>query len=101
MKEIIETTTGFLANHMILTECGECAGDYQREALDFINKYNDEKIELINHHWVDVMFDQYHKVYAIYAEDALTCYDAKVLYIELEKKDCSSAFEDMQRKFTE
>lgn len=98
MKTLIETTTGFLASQMILDNCGEYAGEYQDEAFEIIDSVYEDELSFITNQWCDIMYDQNHKVYAIFATDALTCWNAEVLYVELEESDCPKAFENMRTK---
>jgi hypothetical protein len=44
------------------------------------------------------MFDRDGNVYAIWAEDALTCYNADAKYIQLDREDCEKAFAEMEEK---
>lgn len=97
MKNLIETTTGTLANQMILTHCGDYAGEFQQEAFDLLNEVEDIK-DFEGNEWCDIMFDREGNVYAIWAEDALTCWNADAKYIELEKEDCPNAFAGMEEK---
>jgi len=96
MKKLIETTTGTISNQMILDHCGDYAGEFQNEAYELLSNVC-ELPEFENNHWADIMF--YGRiVYAIWAEDSLTCYNASCYYVELEKKDCPKAFDMMEKK---
>jgi hypothetical protein len=44
------------------------------------------------------MFDRLDNVYAIWAEDALTCQNADAKYIQLDLEDCPEAFRGMNEK---
>lgn len=96
MKKIIETTTGSLSNQMILDHCGDFAGKFQNEAYELLSKVC-ELPEFENNNWADIMFDENGILYAILAEDSLTCYNAWCYYVELEKKDCPKAFNEMKK----
>ena len=91
MKTVITTTTGVISSNMILQHCGDYAGRFIDEAIDILS-------ELINmpefgeNHWADIMHDRDGKVYAICAEDALTCQNAECIYVEIEESDCPEAF---------
>ena len=97
MKNLFETTTGDIASQMILDHAGDYAGKFHCEAFDLLNKLVDVP-EFECNNWADIMFDRDGKVYAIWAEDSLTCYGARALYVELEPGDCDAAFTDMKKK---
>ena len=97
MKNLFTTTTGDIASQMILDHAGDYAGKYQHEAFELLNQVTDVP-EFEGHHWADIMFDQTGRVYAVWAEDALTCQSADAVYVELEYDDCPSAFNDMKNK---
>lgn len=97
MKNLIETTTGTIASQMILDHCGDYAGKFQDKAFDLLSKVTDLP-EFAQNHWCDIMFDSDGDVYAIWAEDALTCYNADAKYIQLDKEDCPEAFQGMREK---
>jgi hypothetical protein len=97
MKKLIETTTGTISNQMILDHCGYSAGEFQNESYELLSKVC-ELPEFENNHWTDIMFDEDGIVYAIWAEDSLTCYNALCYYVELEKKYCPKAFNEMKKK---
>ena len=109
MKTLIETTTGTIASQMILISAGDYAGEFQDEAFDMIAEASDkdvfdmttelcDKAECEANSWADIMFDQNGNVYAIWAEDALTCWNASLIYIQLDREDCPVAFKKMQEK---
>ncbi len=99
MKTLVETTTGTLANQMILTACGDYAGKFQDEAYAIFQELWDAEINSWDgNQWMDIMFDREGKVYAIWAEDSLTCQNAWCYYVELENEDCPKAFAEMKEK---
>jgi hypothetical protein len=97
MKTLTETTTGTISNQMILDHCGDYAGKFQDEAYDLLSKVCDLPAFDANQ-WADIMYDRQGNVYAIWAEDALTCCNAEAKYISLDKDDCEKAFEEMNEK---
>jgi len=97
MKTLNETTTGAISNQMILNHCGDYAGKFQDEAYLLLNKVCDLP-EFGNNHWADIMYDRKYNVYAIWAEDSLTCYNAEAKYIQLDSEDCEKAFTEMNEK---
>ena len=97
MKNLIETTTGFISSQMILDHCGDYAGKFQDEAFDLLSTVADSS-EFEENQWCDIMFDRDGAVYAIWAEDALTCYNAYAKYIQLDREDCPKAFAEMDEK---
>lgn len=101
MKTLENTTTGSLFNHTgILTHAGDYAGKYQDEAYNIINKI--EPIEIIDTRWADIMVNgRTGKIYAVYAEGALTMQNATCLYTELLEEDCPFAFKDAKNKIEE
>lgn len=97
MKTLIETTTGVISSQMILDHCGEYAGEFQDEAYRILTELIDLP-EFIENQWTDIMFDRDKNVYAIWAEDSLTCWDAAAMYIQLDRENCPEAFEGMESK---
>jgi hypothetical protein len=97
MKTLIETRTGTISSQMILNHCGDYAGKFQDEAFDLLSKVTDLP-EFEENQWCDIMFDSDANVYAIWAEDALTCYNADAKYIQLDLEDCEKAFVEMEEK---
>ena len=97
MKTLIETTTGTLANQMVLDHCGDYAGKFQYEAFDLLSTVTDLP-EFEENQWCDIMFDRHGNVYAIWAEDALTCFNADAMYLQLDREDCEEAFAAMEEK---
>lgn len=87
-------TTGELAN-LLLSHCGDYAGKFQDEAYKLLSCSG----ELMGNEWADIMFDRQRKVYAVWAEDALTCFNAKTKYMELRQSDCPKAFKEMEDQF--
>lgn len=97
MNKIIRTTTGTLSNQMILNHCGDYAGKFQDSAIDLLDQHCDlPKFEF--NHWADIMYDNKGNVFAIWAEDSLTCLDADVVYLQLNLCDCPQAFKEMNEK---
>ena len=97
MKNLIETTTGTISSQMIVNHCGDYAGRFQDEAFDLLSTVTDfPKFE--ENQWCDIMFDRDGDVYAIWAEDSLTCYNADAKYIQLDREDCPAAFAGMEEK---
>ena len=99
MKNLIETTTGTLSSQMILDYCGDYDGEFQDEAFDLLSKVTDLPA-FEGNHWADIMFDHSYNIYAIWAEDALTCWNAAVKYIQLDNEDCPKAFAGMNKKMS-
>ena len=97
MKTLIETTTCTISSQMILDHCGDYAGKFQDEAFDLLSKVTDLP-EFEENQWCDIMFDRDGDVYAIWAEDSLTCYNAEAKYIQLDREDCPKAFAEMDKK---
>lgn len=97
MKNLIETTTGTISSQMILDHCGDYAGKFQDTAFDLLSTVC-ELPEFEENQWCDIMFDREGNVYAIYAEDALTCQNAWCFYIQLDHEDCEKAFAEMEMK---
>lgn len=83
MYDTTETTTGDLSSSIILDHAGEYAGEYQSDAYVMLNVQH----ELVGEMWCDIMIDKKGNCYAVYAEGALTCHDAKVLYAKLCPED--------------
>lgn len=97
MKNLIETTTGAISSRMILDSCGDYAGKYQDKAFDLLSQVTDLP-QFEENQWCDILFDRYGDVYAIWAEDELTCYNADAKYIQLDREDCPEAFAEMDIK---
>lgn len=99
MKNLIETTTGQLSSQMILNHCGDYAGRFQDQAYEIFQEIWDSEINSWDtNQWMDIMYDRDGNVYAIWAEDALTCQDAWCFYIQLDREDCEEAFENLEEK---
>jgi hypothetical protein len=99
MKNLIETTTGAISNQMILNHCGDYAGKFQDEAYVIFQELWDSEINSWDaNQWMDIMYDRNGNVYAIWAEDALTCQNAWCYYVQLDKEDCEKAFIEMEEK---
>lgn len=99
MKNLIETTTGDISSQMILTHCGDYAGRFLSEAFNIFQElWGAEINKWYGIIWMDIMFDREGRVYAIWAEDALTCQNAWCYYIELDEEDCPEAFAGMREK---
>lgn len=99
MKTLIETTTGALSSQMILNHCGDHAGKFQDKAYEIFQELWDSEINAWDgSQWMDIMYDQNGNVYAIWAEDSLTCQNAWCFYIQLDKDDCEQAFSEMKEK---
>jgi uncharacterized protein YuzE len=97
MKNLVETTTGTISSQMILDHCGDHAGRFIDQAYDLLSEVTDLP-EFEENAWADIMYDKQGNVYAIWAEDALTCYNAEAKYIQLDENDCPQAFKDMKLK---
>ena len=97
MKNLTETTTGIISSQMILFHCGDYAGKFQDEAFDLLSKVT-ELPEFEDNQWCDIVHDIKCNVYAIWAEDSLTCYNADAKYIQLDRDDCEKAFIEMEEK---
>ena len=99
-NSLIETTTGAVANQMRLTHCGDFAGKFQNEAYEIIQAYYEYELNSWDaNQWTDIMFDEItNKVYAVYAEDCMTCFNAVLYYVEIDEKQCIKAFEGMREK---
>ena len=97
MKTLNETTTGTISKQMILNHCGDYAGKFQDEAYELLSKVTDLP-EFEENQWCDIMFDRDGNVYAIWAEDFLTCFNAEAKYIQLDSEDCEKAFAEMNEK---
>lgn len=82
---------------MILDHCGDYAGEFQQEAFDLLSEVCDFP-EFEGNQWCDIMYDMEGNVYAVWAEDALTCWNADAKYIQLDREDCPRAFENMKSK---
>ena len=96
MKTLIETTTGTISSQMILEHCGDYAGKFQDQAFDLLSTVTDLPDK--ENQWCDIMYDRKGNVYAVWAEDALTCYNADAKYIQLDREDCEEAFKGMEEK---
>ena len=97
MKNLTSTTTGTISSQMILDHAGDYAGKFQDEAFDLINEL-ETLPEFEENQWADIMFDKSGNVYAIWAEDALTCQNADAKYVQLDEVDCPNAFAEMNEK---
>ena len=97
MKTLITTTTGTISSQMILNHCGDYAGKFHDEAFELLSKSTALPDFDVNQ-WADIMFDQDGDVYAVWAEDSLTCYNAEAKYIQLDRDDCEDAFVGMEEK---
>ena len=96
MKTIQTTTTGIAGAR--LNHCGDYAGRFIDQAFDIFKENGFEK-ELKENEWMDIMyFTHIGKVVAVYAEDTLTCADAEMKYIYLDREDCPEAFDGMEEK---
>lgn len=99
MKTLIETTTGTISSQMTLDHCGDYAGKFTDEAFAIFQELWDSELNSWDgNQWMDIMFDREGNVYAIYAEDALTCQNAWCFYIQLDREDCPKAFAEMESK---
>jgi hypothetical protein len=99
MKNLIETTTGAISSQMILNHCGDYAGKFQDEAFAIFQELWDSELNSWDaNQWMDIMFDRNNNVYAIWAEDCLTCQNANAIYIQLDREDCEKAFVEMEEK---
>lgn len=95
MKTVITTTTGVISSQMILNHCGDYAGRFIDEACGILEKLTDIP-EFSDNRWADIMCDKKGNVYAIWAEDALTCQNAACIYLQIEETDCPEAFQSMK-----
>ncbi len=95
MKSLVITTTGQMAGK--IHHCGDFGGEFANEAYDIISE-REELPEFEGNQWADIMYDNEGRVYAVWAEDALTCWSDKLIYLELEESDCPRAFEKMREK---
>lgn len=109
MKNLTSTTTGTISSQMILDHCGDYAGKFQDEAFDIFAKVSGrssfdmttelcERAEHEPNSWADIMYDRRGNVYAIWAEDSLTCQNADAMYIQIDREDCEAAFVGMEEK---
>ena len=98
MKNLIETTTGAISSQMILNHCGDYDGKFSDTAFDIFESIWGAPSSLGENQWMDIMHDKSGKVYAIWAEDALTCSNAWCYYVELDEGDCPEAFANMREK---
>ena len=99
MNNLIETTTGAISSQMILTHCGDYAGKFSDTAFEIFESIWEAPLaNLEENQWMDIMYDRSGKVYAIWAEDALTCQNAWCYYVELGEEDCPEAFVGMREK---
>ena len=89
MKTLIETTTGTISKQMTLLPYGHSAGRYQWEAFEILSELC-KLPDFYDNEWSDIMYDKQDNVYAIWAEDAMTCSNAKCIYVRLERKDIES-----------
>ena len=99
MKNLIETTTGALANQMTLYHCGNFAGKFQDSAFEIFENYNEVPMTFEGNEWADIMYDKEGNVYAVWSEDVLTCQNAWLNYIQLDEEDCPKAFSEMKNNF--
>lgn len=100
MKSLIETTTGTIASQMILNHCGDYPGKFQDEAYAIFQELWDSEINSFDkNQWMDIMYDR-DGVYALWAEDALTCQNAWCYYVQLDREDCPKAFAEMEEKIS-
>jgi len=87
------TTTGSLFNHTgILHHAGDYAGKYQEQAFELFDCVS----HVIGSEWCDIMHDSKGQLYAVWAEDSLTCQNAKCVYHKLNKRECIEAWEEAQ-----
>ena len=98
MKTLFTTTTDVLFR-MNLTHCGDYAGKFIHEAYDLMREVTDIPVFEENQ-WADIMYDREGNVYAVWAEDSLTCFNADAMYIQLDRGDCEEAFKGMEEKTT-
>lgn len=97
MKKLQHTTTGSLSGK--ISHCGTYAGEFQAQAWELLEPLFDDEPSFINNQWCDIMyFAQTGEVVAVFAEDALTCFDAELVYVYLDRADCPMAFELMEEK---
>ena len=83
MTTLIKTTTGTI-NQMTLAPCGNHAGRFQDVAFELLSELCSLP-DMYDNEWCDLMRDNEGNVYAIWAEDSLSCNDAKCLYARLER----------------
>lgn len=96
MKKVATTTTGHMSGK--LNHCGDYAGEFMNEAYDIINGIM-ELEPLEGNQWADIMyFSISGEVVAVLADDALTCHDAELIYVYLDREDCPRAFAGMEEK---
>ncbi len=96
MKTLNETTTGQLLNELgILSQAGEYAGEYQQEAFNLISEL-ETLSEFEGDVWADIMHDTEGNCFAVYAEGALTCQNERCLYVQVDREDCKSAYDNAQ-----
>ena len=96
MKEFATTTTGHMSGK--LNHCGDYAGEFMNEAYDIINGIITLE-QLVENQWADIMyFHQTGEVVAVLADDALTCHDAELIYVYLDREECPRAFAKMEEK---
>jgi hypothetical protein len=98
-NELTTTTTGTLSSQMILNHCGNYAGEFQDNAFEIFQELWDSELNSLDmNQWMDIMYNKEGKVFAIFAEDALTCQNAWCFYVELQEEDCPEAFKIMKEK---
>lgn len=98
MRNLISTTTGAFSSQIIVDHCGDYAGKFQDEAWKIFYKCVEANLDFKTNEWADIMFDRKGNVYAVWAEDALTCQNATLLYYILDREDCPEAFSAMEEK---
>ncbi len=100
MENLTETTTGTLQNLIgILDYCGDYAGQFQDSAFDIFEEIWDAELNSWDgNQWMDIMYNSKKEVFAVWAEDSLTCQNAWCYYIKLDRQDCVDAFINMEIK---
>jgi hypothetical protein len=96
MKNLTLTKTG---NVHRFTSISEEAGNNQGEAYDILEQLCDLEENGVTgvHAWADLMVDdKYETIIAIAAEDALTCWDANVVFVELEEQEYPEFYKAMR-----
>lgn len=96
MKNLIRTTTGVISSKMILYSCGDM-GEFGSEAFNVLSQVTNMH-EYKENEWADLMYNGRGEVFAIWAEDGLTCQNADAIYIQLDEADCPEAFRSMNEK---
>jgi hypothetical protein len=96
MKNLINTTTDQIIRDLgIIDHAGDYAGRFQSEAFDLLNQLIDMS-EFVENEWSDIMYKDIDHVYAVFAEDALTCSNANAMYVQIEESDCPEAFKSIR-----